>query len=196
MTKLFLNSICVCIILLSLWGTGCVKVEYGQSPEEAVASSEDKARVLRASWAQELKEATPVESINLLVNQFNIAGNHLFQIGDEIIKRWHEGEVGRQNIISDSEMRKFVESWLLAQKPIFLAYEDNLEFGIELLKKNSFLQASQLDELDKLLESYYDNYSLIVYPQGTSVEYTNKIEQVKFEFRGKLEKFKSEIPQN
>ncbi len=144
--------------------TGCVKIETGQTVAEATESNEFKARQIRSEWATQLHRATPIETAQLVKRHIDSVSAMYLRYGLKVAEEWRKGNEGRGQAVDAGEMRQVVDAWVEAQKPILNAYEDNLEFGLDRIKESRFFAGESLTILEKLMEQFYANRSIVFYP--------------------------------
>lgn len=175
---------------------GCVRIETGQTVDEAVESSEAKARQIRGSWANKFQTATPVEMAEFLADHYDRVTAVFVRFGHDMVDRWEEGIAGRGEDIAADEMRSMIDRWIHTQKPILTAYEDNLEYGFEQIKLSNHFDERLLDLMNELVDHYYQVYSGAFFPSGSVEDYQYLLEHMNYEtqemsgrFRAALERF-------
>ena len=190
---------CIHIILILILGiviiisSGCVKIQTGQTADEAAQSSELRAKQIRSHWANRINSATPKEIGYLIGEHYKNINSIIYDYGNQIAQRWQEGQEGRSEKIEDVEMRKMVDLWLSGQKPILKAYEDNLEYAWEQLKLSDYFNEKFMSQLEELIEMYYRLYSKILIPQGSMEDYNYILDTVKSESDEILEEYLDEL---
>jgi len=172
---------------------GCISIETGQTPEEAVASSEARAGHIRSQWANRLNSATPREMADMLLDHVRDVTDRYLAYGADVASRWREGSSGRGQDISASEMREFVAAWIEAEKPLLTAWEENLEYGLERIVESGFYDETSRNLFQRLVDSYYDVYSVVFFPSSTAVDYESKLYRVKFERDRAIEDLENEV---
>lgn len=111
-----------------------------------------------------------------------------FNVADE----WHKGNEGRGKVIEASEMRQVVDAWVKTQRPILMAYEDNMEYGIRLVrdsKSSEPLPPETYSLLDSLANQYYTTYSVVFYPNHNVEVYEEELLKAQERHRGFSEEF-------
>jgi hypothetical protein len=157
-------------VIVMAVSTGCVKIQTGQTVEEATESNEFKARQIRSEWALQLNSATPLRTAELVKMHIDSVSAMYLRYGFKVADEWHKGNEGRGKVVDAGEMRQVVDAWVFTQKPILNAYEDNLEFGLTRVKESRFFQAETLALLERMAEQFYANRSIVFYP-NQDVEY-------------------------
>ncbi|MCK4572985.1 MAG: hypothetical protein KAU36_01380 [candidate division Zixibacteria bacterium] len=176
-----LRAVCISFILaLLISPAGCVKIETGQTVEEAQQSSEQRAGRLRATWANKLSGATPTELAIYLTDHFDQTTDMFFRYGERMTQQWEAGSEGRGTEIKAAEMRQVIDAWIAGEKPLLKAYEDNLEYGFARIKETGHYDEAMLRQLGALVEKYYEIYSAVFYPVGNLEDYAHKLEQTKY----------------
>ena len=95
--------------------------------------------------------------------------------GYQIVGQWQQGNEGRGQQVDASEMRQVVNSWVLAEKPILKAYEDNLEYGLRLVRDSRHYDQSTMDIFDQLARAFYDCHSVVFYPNNNVEVYEEEL---------------------
>ncbi|HEX2896554.1 MAG TPA: hypothetical protein VHP63_00705 [candidate division Zixibacteria bacterium] len=153
----------------------CVKIETGQTLEEATESNELRARQVRSQWANQLNAATPLETANLLKQHMDSVSAMYLRYGFKVVDEWHKGNEGRGKVIDAAEMRQVVDAWVAGQKPILDAYEHNLEFGLDQLRLSKFFAPETMAMFEKFGEEFYEVRSVVFYPNRDVETYENKL---------------------
>jgi len=164
-----------------LFSCSAIKIETGQTQEEAVQSAEARAKQIRSDWAIRFQQATPLEMAQLLSRHVDSVSALYVAYGFEVAAQWREGNTGRGEIVPDREMREVVAIWIERQQPILAAYEDNLEYGLEQIKETGYFGRDLLDLLSEFADQYYKVYSAVFYPSGSVEEYEETLNRVKHE---------------
>lgn len=154
---------------------GCVKIETGQTLEEATESNELRARQVRSQWANQLNAATPLETADLLKQHMDSVSAMYLRYGFKVTDEWRKGNEGRGKVIDAAEMRQVVDAWVAGQKPILDAYEHNMEFGLDKLRLSKFFAPETLALFDKFGEEFYEVRSVVFYPNRDVETYENKL---------------------
>jgi len=176
--------------------SGCVKIETGQTLEEATESNELRARQVRSQWANQLNAATPQETADLVKQHLDSVSAMYVRYGFKIVDEWHRGNEGRGKVIEAAEMRQVVDAWVAGQKPILDAYEHNLEFGLDKIKESRFFASETLTLFERFGEEFYAVRSVVFYPNRDVETYENKliesqklIESISLELGSELAKY-------
>lgn len=175
------NKIIFIALVLGLFFSGCMKIQTGQSAEEAAQSSEIQAKQIRSSWAVKLDNVSSNELALLMAGEFRKVTTYIYDIGLQTADRWQDGEDGRGESVEDSEMQKMVNSWISGLRPIIKAHEDNLEYAFEKYTLFTDYEEETKVKLEYLIDFYYEFYSVILIPQGNLSDYHYNIDQVKLE---------------
>ena len=170
-----------------------IKIETGQTQEEAVQSAEIRARQIRSDWANRFQQATPLEMGRLLTRHVDSVSARYVAYGFQVAAQWRDGNAGRGVNVPDREMREVVAAWTERQQPILMAYEDNLEYGLERVKETRYFGQDFLDLLAELVDQYYEVYSAVFYPSGTVEEYEETLNRVKGDMESISGRFKSQL---
>lgn len=186
----------ILLLILSLQTLSCagLKIETGQSKEEATESNAEQASRLRSEWANLLShtpdEKRP-EQFREIVRR-TMANYRYF--GNQILTQWEEGEQGRGKAINADEMRKMIEQWIAPQQPVLKAYDDMFEYTYDQLKKQFPNDQQLLDAAKIVSEFYYNAYSVFFYPTGNVDDYRFSIESNSIETDRILTEFSQSMP--
>lgn len=164
-----------------LVGCSAIKIETGQTQQEAVATSESQARRIRSEWADRLLSASPPEMVQLLVRHVDSVSARYVIYGFHVVDEWQQGNSGRGENVPDDEMRQVVDAWTKNQQPILTAWEDNLEYALQLIKESGFFDTGFLQMLQKLADQYYRVYSTVFYPAGDVERYETALHETQRE---------------
>ncbi len=171
----------VLILLLLLSGCGSVRFETGQTTEEAIESSEVKAREIRANWARLVEISDEDELIKLVKQHIDSTTTRFINIGLQFADEWRNGNHGRSQAVPADEMRKLIQASIERERPILKAWEDNLEYGWQKIQENQSFSQPVRESMSELVDQYYTVYSVMMFPQ-TSVEvYERKLEETRSE---------------
>jgi hypothetical protein len=158
-----------------------VKIETGQTTEEAVESSRERGSLIRSQWAQQVDAAEPVGMVDLLISHVEGVTERYFGFADEVKYQWQQAEEGRGQQVSSEEMREMIDAWSVRQRPILDANDDNLEYARRQALASNLFGPDFKERLDGLCDQYYSAYSTIFYPTGTLEEYADDILQAQRE---------------
>ncbi len=172
-----LKMITLLFCLDSLAACSAIKVETGQTHDEAIASADREAKQIRAQFAERMRQSSASEKAIQLIEHVDSVAARYITFGYEVAQQWRQGNDGRGTEIPPAEMRDVVAAWTERQQPILLAWEDNLEYGLGLIKESGRLGEEALGLLDSLADAYYQLYSTVVFPSGTVDEYEVSVDR-------------------
>jgi len=178
---------------MMLLSCSAIKIETGQTHDEAVESAKEQAKQIRANWANRFQQATPQEMARLISRHVDTITARYIAYGFQVAAQWREGNEGRGMEVPDSEMREIVLVWTEKQQPILEAYEDNLEYGIERIKETGYFGEDFLNLLFELADQYYDVHSAVFYPNGTVEEYEKALTLVEHDMEVVSARYKAEL---
>ncbi len=159
-----------------------IKIETGQTQEEAIESAEVQAKQIRVDWANRLQQAEPVEMARLLIQYIDTVMTNNVAYGLNVVaEQWRQGNAGRGEDVPDSEIREMVGIWTETQQPIMAAYEDNIEYGLQRIKEPGYFDQSFLNLLNQFVDQHYKVYSAVFYPSGNVEEYENSLDRIQRE---------------
>jgi hypothetical protein len=175
------------ILYLGLNGCSSVKIETGQTKEEATESYRQRASTMRSEWAHQVDAAAPVARAELLVSLVQKVAEQYFAFGDEVRYRWQEAEDGRGEEVSAAEMRKMIQLWSETQKPVLKANDDNLEYTRRQIRATNFFDPDFEKQVDGLCDKYYEVYSTIFFPTNDLRQYTDDLSQARLELDNEVD---------
>jgi len=150
---------------------GCVKVQTGHSAEERKESSTTRAAAIQAEFAARLREADPVGKVELLSSEVRFVAGRYQEFGRQFADEWQEAEEGRGVAVEAEEMRRMIDLWIDADKPILKAWDDNLETALEEIKRSQVFDQRLISTATQLLNVVYRLTSSVIYPGNTLSEY-------------------------
>jgi hypothetical protein len=168
----------LCVVL---GGCSSLKIETGQTREEAVDSSRERSSRIRSQWAQQVDAAPPVERVELLITLVEGVTDQYFNFGNEVKYRWQEAEDGRGEEVPASEMRTMIEAWSETQKPILDANDDNLEYTRRRIRETQLFDSDFDERIDGLCDKYYEVYSTVFFPTADLQQYRDDLAQRQIE---------------
>jgi len=164
------------LLVISLGTLSCgITIKTGQTTEEAVASSETRARGIRANWARWVDNAEPKEVAYILKDYIDSTSMSLLSYGWRLEEKWREGNAGRGEAIPDSEMRKIIDAWVTRDRPILEAWEDNIEYAWELIRRQAYYGQPEMSAIKEVIDQYYGVYSGVMFPKGTVEDYSDRL---------------------
>jgi hypothetical protein len=169
--KPHLRTTIVLFGIASIVACSAVRIETGQTREEAVESSEDLARGIRAEWATRIKSVSPTEIAALEADLIGQVVDIYVGFGRRVAEQWHEAESGRGEVVAAEEMRKMIDLWVEREWPILKAREDNIEYGADRLREDGIVSESALEAVNKLVLHMYEVYNAVFFPMGTLSDY-------------------------
>jgi hypothetical protein len=98
------------------------------------------------------------------------------KLGGQINDSWREESRKRGTQVPVEEIRAMVERSTRLDFPIIDAYEDVLEFGVDLIKEEQAINSGALEKLVEYRDFYLEVYSAVFYPNGTREEFENQLQ--------------------
>ncbi len=179
--------------VVTIGSVGCVKIETGATVEEATESNEVRAKQIRSQWADRLSRVnSDKERAIILKEHIDSVSAVYIRYGFNVADEWRKGNEGRGKVIEALEMRQVVDAWVKTQRPILMAYEDNMEYGIRLVrdsKSSETLPPETYALLDSLADQYYNTYSAVFYPNDNVGVYEEELLKAQDRHRGFSEAF-------
>ena len=167
------------VLLFGLINFGCVRVKTGATDEMAMDSSERQAKDIRSRWYRTIDETSAQLRPFIYQNYMDSVLNVYLDYGYSIVNEWKIGEEGRKEKIEASEMRKVVNSWISNRKPILKAYDDNIEYGLEIITEDKVLSDKSMTVIQDMVNNYYDAYGRIFFPANDVETYERTLEKVR-----------------
>ena len=177
------SSPMVAAVCMFLWMTGCqgVKIRTGPTVETATESAEVQARQIRSEFHAGLQGAEPREMIQILKVYVDSVSAIYVRYGRTIADEWRKGNDARGEAIPASEMLQTVERWTTTQKPILDAYEDNIEFALQVIERSRAFDQSILRQTQEFADQLYRVRSAVFYPNGAVTDYEDALYEVSAE---------------
>ena len=160
-----------------------LKIETGQTVDEATESNQQRASRIRSNWAEQLRNKPPMTMAGLVKTHIDSVSAMYLRYGYRIVGEWQLGNEGRGEPVDASEMRQVVDSWVAAEKPILKAYEDNLEYGLRLVRDSRHYDQSTMDLFDQLARAFYDCHSVVFYPNRNVETYEEELIDIERKIR-------------
>jgi hypothetical protein len=161
--------------------SGCSSINIQSGPptdEEATSESTELGRRVRADWTNRLRGVNSVQQTAIMRSFIDSTAARYIRYGLQVSDRWRE-ENDRQGIeIPISEIRRMIDASTETEVPLFEAYEDVLEYGINLILEARYLEAETEDLLIEYREHYLEVYSAVFYPNGTRLDYEDRLYQL------------------
>ncbi|MFH1687954.1 MAG: hypothetical protein ABIE70_10610 [bacterium] len=184
-----LSTVMVCAMCLTL-APGCVKIQTGQTEQEAQESAAQRAQGLKAQWADRLQRTAPQDTPEVYLEYFEQVSSTLQEYGQTVLEQWRQGETAGDTTIQAGELRQVIDQWLTNQRHILRAWEDNLEYGRQYIEDLRRFDKPLMAELGTLLDLYYDIYSQVLLPDGTSYDYATALDNVRLQVAQKSEELR------
>lgn len=180
-------------VMVVLAGCSSIKIETGQTNEEAKESYGAMAGRVKSQWANQIQNASPKEAAMLVAELYDRTTYQYLEYGRKVAAQWREGEAGRGQTITDTEMRTMVTTWTETQKPLLKAYDDNFEYGIDRIKQSQYYGSALEAPLTELVEQYYKVYSVVFFPQGTVDDYEQELDRLTYDVSEVGSRFRDEV---
>lgn len=180
MNKRQLLSFFLLSVILMVCTCG-VKIETGQTQEEAQASSQITANQIKSDWARLINGSSPRDVGFHLKTHIENISDKLIEYGFRLAEKWQEGNEGRGVPIPDKEMRSVIENWVSRDKPIIDAWEDNIDYALNRLIADGFYTQEIIASVDKLINHFNIVYSTLLFPVGDVRKYEDQLRDIKNE---------------
>jgi|WetSurMetagenome_2_1015567.scaffolds.fasta_scaffold379722_2 hypothetical protein len=169
------------MLLLAGMITGCSSVHIQTGPptdSELTAQTEDSGRRFVATWADRLQNASPLQQADMLRFFMDSTTARYLRFGEQVNGTWRDEGKRRGSQVPVEEIRKMVERSTQIDLPMLEAYEDVLEYGVDLIKEQKSLEPSVAEKLIEYRDLYIEIYSGVFYPNGTREEYENLMQSL------------------
>ena len=179
----------VLLTVIALTG-GCVKIQTGQTPDEARESSEERAHRLKVDWAETLSKANLSQKISLWAGIYESYSRGLIDYGWSVAREWRNAEAGRGKTVESSEMRGQIEQWTATEQPFIKAWEENLEYGRQVIHEWESTDQNLMTALDQALDHYYHVYSKVMFPSSTLADYESDLARLQSEVDDRVQELR------
>jgi hypothetical protein len=142
---------------------------------DIIRDSEDRGSRMKAEWADKLQTATPVQQVSIVRGFLDSTTTRFFRFGNQVAEMWRNESDRRGAQLSADEVRQVVERSNQFDLPLLEAYEDVLEFGVDLVVDSRFFDSPLTDKLINYRNLYYDVYSAVFYPNGGLEDYERQL---------------------
>ena len=164
------------VLLLSVLTAGCSSIHIQTGPQtdvELTQQSDDSGKRFRAQWSHRLQSVPPLQQAEMLRTFMDSTTARYLHFGGQINDSWRDESRKRGAQVPVEEMRAMVERSTRLDYPMLDAYEDVLEFGVDLIKEEQALNSGALEKLVRYRDLYLEIYSAVFYPNGTREEFEN-----------------------
>ena len=120
------------LLIAGLCLTGCgVNIETGPpTADERSRTSEVRGKGVRSDWVNRFELAT-VSTKGMMFKTFvDSVSSRYIEYGYSVSDQWRQGNEGRGQEVSDTEMREMVARWTETEKPLIESYDDVVEYAI------------------------------------------------------------------
>ena len=160
-----------------LAGCSAVSIETGATPEEEIATSEVRAREARSIWARNFNAASEYGKAALLRHHIDSTAARFLYVGNQFADEWEKGNQGRGQSIPAEEMREVIDNTLAKDRPMIIAWEENMEYGWEWVRDSSRFDNHTLELFSRMVDHYYDCYSVAFFPREDVSIYREELYQ-------------------
>ncbi|MFZ1684156.1 MAG: hypothetical protein WAU88_08525 [Candidatus Zixiibacteriota bacterium] len=168
------------IPILLLLCAGCVKVHLAsETPQQRTEAANVQGKDWRATFAEKIRAATPASQVEMTKRMIDSVTAAHFRFGDYISEQWHQANSSSGRTYTDREMADMVSKWTETKLPLFQAYEESIEYGIEQIKLGQFAESSILQQLEQYRDHFYSVYNAVYFPKGLVGEYDNNLSDLR-----------------
>ncbi len=170
-----------------------VKFETGQTTEEAQTSSKITANKIKSDWAMLINGSSPREvGFHFKTYLDNISNNYI-EYGFRLTEKWREGNDGRGEAIPANEMRSVIKSWIIRDKPILIAWEDNIDYARNRMIEDGFYSPETMSLFDYMIDQFNEVYNAVLFPNGDVDNYEDQLFVIKAETDNLSKKLEIEL---
>jgi hypothetical protein len=168
------------LLIAGLCIAGCgVNIETGPpTADEKSRTSEVRGKGVRSDWVNRFEAAT-LSSKGMMFKTFvDSVSSRYIEYGYSVSDQWRQGNEGRGEEVSDTEMREMVARWTETEKPLIQSYDDVVEYAIERVRETGQFDRGTEDILQKMVDNYYEVYSTVFFPTGSVADYEYRLAQL------------------
>ncbi|MCD6250557.1 MAG: hypothetical protein J7J98_09530 [candidate division Zixibacteria bacterium] len=175
--SIFLVFVCLAIALCSCQS---IKIRTGPpTDDEATVQSADRGSQVRSEWADRLRRATLPQQATLLKGFVDSTCARYIRFGYQIADTWRDESDRRGTEIPVADIRQMIDASTRTDLPLFEAYEDVLEYGIDGIREARFFQPRTEDLLIEYRDHYLEIYSAVFYPNGSQEEFESRLRMLR-----------------
>ena len=166
------------VLVPTIMTLACSSIHIKTGPPtdtELTQESEDRGRQLRIKWSDQLQQASPVQQASMMRSMIDSTTAQFVRFGYQVLDMWRTESDRRGTQLTAKEVREAIERTNQFDMPLLDAYEDVLEFGVELVISGKFFDSQVKDKLMDYRNLYYDVYSAVFFPSGGLEEYERKL---------------------
>jgi len=166
------------VFLPMIMALACSSIHIQTGPPtdtELTQESEDRGRQLRIKWSDRLQQASPVQQASMMRGMIDSTTAQFVRFGYQVLDMWRTESDRRGTQLTAKEVREAIERTNQFDMPLLDAYEDVLEFGVELVISGKFFDSRVKDRLMDYRNLYYDVYNAVFLPNGGLEEYEWKL---------------------
>jgi hypothetical protein len=148
---------------------------------------------MKAEWSNKLQMANPVQQVSIMRGFIDSTTTRFFRFGTQVAEMWRNESDRRGAQLSADEVRQVVERSNQFDLPLLEAYDDILEFGVDLVVDSRFFDSPVTDKLKNYRDLYYDVYSAVFYPNGGLEDYERQLGNLEADTRQASESLAEEL---
>lgn len=189
------RSVCAALtfapmVVLTL--TGCVKLETGPpTDEQEKRASQYRGKDIRVEWSQRLQNAPGPEKGYILKLLVDSVGARYLEYGRTVASDWRALSAAQGHEVPAAQMRQSIKDANDQQAPVFKAWEDVIEFGLQEMTRDAIYAPGTMELLTEFTDQFYNVYSTVFYPVDRSDLYEDDLATA----RSDLERFSLQVDQ-
>jgi uncharacterized protein YceK len=168
-------SITICLAA-ALIGCQSIKIHTGPpTDEESIAYSTERGSKIRSEWTDRLRGISVPQQAVLLKTFMDSTSASYMRYGFQIANKWRDESDRRGSEIPVADIRQMIENSTRTDLPLFEAYEDVLEYGLDGIRESRFFERRTEEMLLRYRDHYLDVYSAVFYPNGDREEFEDRL---------------------
>lgn len=166
------------LVCLAATLSGCQSIKIHTGPptdDEVAAQSADRASQVRSEWSDRLRRASLPQQAVLIKSFVDSTSARFIRYGYQITDKWRDESDRRGAEIPVADIRQMIDVSTRADEPLFEAYEDVLEYGINGIREARFFDPRTEEMLVQYRDHYQEIFGTVFYPNGTLEEFEDRL---------------------
>jgi hypothetical protein len=180
------------LVLATLVYSGCVKVETGPpTADQELRASRYRGKDIRVEWSQRFQSAPGPEKGFILKFLVDSVGARYLEYGRTVTSDWRAMSAAQGGEVPAAQMREAIKNANDEQAPVFKAWEDVIEFGLQEMTREALYAPGTMDLLTEFADQFYNVYSTVFFPVDRVELYEDDLAVV----RSELERLSYQVEQ-
>ncbi len=160
---------------------GCAENRTEVCDEDVIETAQQTAKRIRAEWSEEIRYASPIQRVRLLHSMWLKVTASYITLGHEAVAKWRYLESVNEVPVCASKIKEMLDGWMLTEKPVFSAYEDNIVGTLREIESSRYFEHDFLETI-RLLGTQYERVCKVAFnPVGSSNDYENALQMLELE---------------